>query len=94
LGVWSNNVNASVATGIASTDDNVYFSWQDPRAGSNETQAEDAYFASLQLNGPTSSSQDTSVPSWALIAAGSALGLGVGMVLLVIVNRRRMANDA
>ncbi len=93
LGVWSNNVNASVATGIASTDDNVYFSWQDPRAGSNETQAEDAYFASLQLNGPTSS-QDSSVPSWALIAAGSALGLGVGMVLLVIVNRRKMANDA
>lgn len=88
-GVWSNSVNASSAMGITSTEDSVYFAWQDPRAGDNITQSEDAYFATLQRNGPTLPGDSSRVPAWALIAAGTALGLGVGMVLLLLYNRRR-----
>ena len=88
LGVWSNNVSASVAVGIASTNDAVYFGWQDPRAGANETQSEDVYFASLNLDGSTLPARSESTPRWAQLAAGTALGLGLGMVLLWMLIRR------
>jgi len=78
-----------VAMGITSTDDSVYFAWQDPRAGDNIAQSEDAYFATLQRNGSTFPGESSRVPAWGLIAAGTALGLGVGMVLLLLYNRRR-----
>jgi hypothetical protein len=75
--------------GVTSTDDSVYFAWQYPRAGDNIAQSEDAYFTSLQRNGPTLVGESSRVPVWGLIGAGTALGLGVGLVLLLLYNRRR-----
>ena len=88
LGVWSNNVNASVAVGIASTNDAVYFGWQEARAGGNETQSEDVYFASLNLDGSSLPERTESPARWPQLAAGTALGLGLGMVLLWTITRR------
>ncbi|MDQ3641778.1 MAG: glycoside hydrolase [Actinomycetota bacterium] len=89
LGVWSNNVNASVATGMASTDSEVYFTWQDARAGANEGESEDVYFATLKRDGSVLPANDEeSVPGWLGIGAGLALGLGIGMVLVGVIARR------
>lgn len=89
LGVWSNNVNASVATGMASTDSEVYLTWQDARAGANEGESEDVYFATLKRDGSVlSADDDKSVPGWLGIGAGLALGLGIGMVLVWVIARR------
>ena len=95
LGVWSNNVNASVATGMASTNSTVYFAWQDTRAGSNEGESEDVYFATLQHDGSVALiADDEAVPGWLPIGAGVVLGLGIGMVLVwVIVRRSRPARE-
>lgn len=82
LGVWSNNVNASVATGVVSSNSVVYFAWQDTRAGSNKTDAEDVYFATLRLNGPASvDGADEPIPLWAGVGVGAALGFGIAMVV-------------
>lgn len=90
LGVWSNNVNASVATGMASTDSVVYFAWQEPRAGSNETESEDVYFATLRREGSlVAEDDDESLPGWVEIASGIALGLGIGMAMAWASGRRR-----
>jgi len=89
LGVWSNSVNASVATGMASTNSEVDFAWQDPRAGSNEAQSEDVYFATIRRAGTALPARsDTSVPAWVEIGAGVAVGLGVGMALMWAIARR------
>lgn len=89
-GVWSNNVNASVATGISSTNNSVYFAWQDPRGGDNLTQSEDTYFATLQHKRTAATADTEPVASWALILAGTALGLGVAMALMFLLTRRRL----
>ncbi len=97
LGVWSNNVNASVAVGIASTNETVHFVWQEPRAGANETQSEDVYFASLHLDGSSVPVPAEPSARWAQLAAGTAFGLGSGMVLVYILarrNRRSIATEA
>ena len=86
--MWSNNVNASVAVGVASTNETVYFGWQDARAGANETQSEDVYFASLHLDGSSVPVRTESSPRWPQVAAGTAFGLGMGMVLAWTVTRR------
>ena len=89
LGVWSNSVNASVATGMASTNSEVGFAWQDPRAGSNAAQSEDVYFATIQRAGSAlPAHSDKSVPAWVEIGAGVAVGLGVGMALVWALARR------
>lgn len=88
LGVWSNNLNASVATGMASTDTAVYLAWQDTRAGSNENESEDVYFASVKLDGSAGLEADESVPGWLEIGVGVALGLGIAMVLVWVIPRR------
>jgi len=95
LGVWSNNVNASVATGMASTDTAVYLTWQDARAGSNESESEDVYFASVKRDGRVvPEADDESVPGWLEIGAGVALGLGIGMVLVWAIARRSRRTTA
>lgn len=88
LGVWSNNVNASVAVGVASTDDSVYFAWQEPRAGANEMQSEDVYSASLHHRGSALPFESQPVPRWAQLASGTALGLGLGTILVWAMTRR------
>ncbi len=94
VGVWSNNVNAAVATGMASTNDTVYFAWQDSRAGSNEAESEDVYFATLQREGSVVARDDDGVPGWMEIGAGVALGLGVGMILVWGLARRSRSRVA
>ncbi len=82
-------MNASVATGIASTDSAVYFAWQDARAGANEGESEDVYFATLVHDRSALVVDDKdSVPGWAEIVSGVALGLGVGMVVVWAIARR------
>lgn len=89
LGVWSNNVNASVATGMASTNTAVFLTWQDARAGSNEGESGDVYFATLKRDGSViASDDDDSVPGWLEIGAGVALGLGMGMILVWVIARQ------
>ena len=94
LGVWSNNVNASVAVGVASTNETVYFGWQEARAGANEAQSEDVYFASLHMDGSSVPVRTESSPRWPQLAAGTALGLGLGMVLVWMVARRNRHSTA
>ena len=81
--VWSNNVNAAVAVGIASTDDTVYFAWQDTRAGNKETQSEDVYSASLHLDGLATAASQPPLLRWGQLAAGVVVGLGLAMLLMV-----------
>ena len=90
LGVWSNNVNASVATGMVSTDSEVYLTWQDSRAGGNVGESEDVYFATLRRDGSAVpvADDDGSVPGWLAIGAGVAVGLGIGMFLVWAITRR------
>jgi hypothetical protein len=95
IGVWSNNQHSHAYVGVASTEDSVYFTWQDTRNGSREFQAEDVYFASVKLEGvplPISDEdEDEGVPGWLIVGAGLAIGLGVGMVPLLALSRRRTA---
>lgn len=88
IGVWSNNIDSHFNVGIASTNDAVYFAWQDSRNGSREIDAEDIYSASLKWDGATLIAESGESPAWGMIACGVALGLGVAMVLAWVVPRR------
>ncbi|MBW3547738.1 MAG: glycoside hydrolase [Actinobacteria bacterium] len=96
IGVWSNNVHSHYNVGIASTDDTVYFAWQDSRAGDDVTNSEDIYFASLHRDSETAvtASSGGEARPWAMGAAGLLLGMGVAMVLATLVVRRRAAPSA
>ncbi len=90
FGVWSNNVDIHAPVGITSTDDSVYFVWQDTRNARPDGQAEDVYFASLKLDGkarPIAMSFAT-VPVWALVASALLFGMGLAMMIAVGVARR------
>ncbi len=91
IGVWSNNIDSHFNVGVASTDDSVYFAWQDSRNGSRETDAEDVYFTSLKRNGSALRSESPESPAWGMLGAGAALGLGLAMVLAWLLSRRRGA---
>jgi hypothetical protein len=94
LGVWSNNSHIHAPVGIVSTDDTVYFTWQDTRnGGSPTTSGEDVYFASLRLNGPVkdTASRGHPVARWLLVTCGALLGLGIGVITLAGFARRRDA---
>lgn len=51
IGVWSNNVHSHYNVGITSSDEAVYFAWQDSRNGNAVTNTEDVYFSALYLDG-------------------------------------------
>lgn len=89
VGVWNNNVASHHNVGIASTDDSVYFAWQDSRNGNALTQAEDIYFASLKL-APSGVAAETQpgAPLWAIAGAGVALGMGIAMITALAIARR------
>lgn len=91
IGVWSNNIHSHYNVGIASTNDSVYFAWQDSRAGNATTNAEDVYFASLKLEPDEIAVGSTggTDPAWPLGLAGVVLGMGIAMVLAVVMTRRR-----
>ena len=50
-GVWSNNIDSKFNVGIASTNDAVFFAWQDTRNAIGSTDAEDVYAATFSLTG-------------------------------------------
>ena len=82
LGVWK--VDSKFNLGISSTDDAVYFAWQDTRNAIRETDADDVYTASLRLSAAAADPGDDgrSVPGWLLVAAGVAIGMGLTMVVV------------
>jgi hypothetical protein len=88
IGTWSNNIGSHVAVGVTSTNDAVYFAWQDSRNGSPLTQAEDIYAASLGLTAQHTPSSN-GPRAWLEIAAGIVLGLGVAMALVAVLQRPR-----
>lgn len=92
IGVWSNRTHIHAPIGIVSTDDTVYFTWQDTRNGNQETSAEDVYFASLHLDGSAAvggAADDDDEPSTLLLAgSGLVLGMGVAMVVAFALSRR------
>jgi len=93
IGVWSNNVHSHYNVGIANSDDAVHFAWQDSRNGNAMTNAEDVYFASLYLDGRdvAGGGDGSSVPGWILLGAGTAVGMGVAMLLVFLLARRPQA---
>ena len=87
IGVWSNNISSHHNVGVASTRDGVFFAWQDTRNGNPTTQAEDVYFATVDLTGGVARSAGASMP-WGQLGLGLALGLGVAMVLAAALSGR------
>ena len=94
FGVWSNAGGGNHHTvGIASTNDTVFFAWQDTRNANEVSHAEDVYFATLKPDGfevaASGDGGDTGVPPWLLVGAGMAGGLGLAMVVVAITSSRR-----
>ena len=92
FGIWQGNADIHGPTGIISTDDTVYFTWQDSRNGTNTGSADDTYFASLRLHGPalaaSAEKEDSGVPRPVLIGAGLAVGMGLAMLVVFAAGRR------
>ena len=90
IGVWSNNVHSHHNVGLTSTDAAVYFAWQDTRNGDALTNSEDVYFASLVAEpaDPADEGWASDVPTWVLVGASMATGMGLAMVLVVLAARR------
>ena len=93
FGVWKFASKFNV--GISSTNDTVYFAWQDTRNAVRDSSAEDIYTASLGLTAKTntSDSDGADVPGWLLGGAGVAVGMGLTMVAVWRV-RRSQSEDA
>lgn len=95
IGVFSNNIESQYNPGIISTNDEVYFTWQDSRNGNAETNSEDVYFTSAKFGGfANAAATQSAAPAWALILVGVALGMGFAMVLAAIVVRRALHSRA
>jgi hypothetical protein len=88
IGVWSNNIGSAAPVGVASTEDAVYFAWQDTRNGNPIAQAEDVYFSSAKLEGGATVDIGSTTPRWPLIAAGVAIGMGIAMASVWAFARR------
>ncbi len=89
IGVWSNNVDSRFNVGVAPGDEVAHVAWQDSRNGRPDTDAEDVYMASVHLDGTVATdSGRAGLSTWALLAAGVALGMGFAMVAAVVVIRR------
>ena len=87
--MWSNNVHIHAHLGIASSDEAVYFAWQDTRNGNREFQSEDVYFASARFTESEPEDDDAGVPPAVRIGAGVLLGMGLSMLIVLAVSRRR-----
>lgn len=97
IGLWSNNVHSHMSVGLASTDDAVFFAWQDTRNGNYNNEAEDTYFASAWHEGMPASAVgaagDAGLAGWLLGLAGLVLGAGLAMVVAALVSRRSQASE-
>jgi hypothetical protein len=89
-GVWSNNIDSKFNVGVAATNDNVFFAWQDTRNALGETGSEDIYTSSVPLTPVTVGGSDSGIPGWTLLLTG-LFGLGLGVVVSWLLIRRRDA---
>lgn len=90
IGVWSNNAHSHTNVGIASDNDTVYVTWQDTRNGSPTAQAEDVYFAAIDVDGDLGSAPDDGrVPLWLLVTAAVLVGMGLTIALVLALSRQR-----
>lgn len=88
IGVWSNNSHVHGHVGVVSTNDTVYFAWQDTRNGDPQLQSEDVYFATLQREGGSDTGRKQVAPlnlgagvaSWLLVGAVFVMGMGASML--------------
>ncbi len=92
IGVFANRVTSVGPAGIASTNDEVFFAWQDSRNGDVRNQAEDVYAASLRLKGARLASSSGDSFNWGRLLAGVALGMGLAMVFAWALTRRQLQN--
>ncbi|MDQ3979951.1 MAG: hypothetical protein M3314_10395 [Actinomycetota bacterium] len=95
IGVYGGAIMSSINVGVTSTNDAVYFAWQDTRNGRPNTHSEDVYTASLQLSPSSaavegSSSGDDS--QWLFLLAGVAMGAGLAMAVVWGIIRSRMSS--
>ena len=95
FGIWQGNADIHGPTGIISSDDTVYFTWQDSRNGHGTGSTDDTYFASLRMHGPqlvaSQKDDDSGVPGPVLIGAGLAIGMGLAMLVVAAASRRNRA---
>ena len=82
VGVWGNNISSQHNVGMDSTDEGVYYAWQDTRDADRANQAEDIYTAKLARGeaGAQTGEGDSKL-IWALLGGGGALALG-GLLLV------------
>lgn len=88
IGIWGNNIGSHHNVGAASRGGQVYFAWQDTRAGDAVTGSEDVYMSALRLDDEADDDSGSSGTRWGALLAGGALGMGVAMVLAWDVARR------
>ncbi len=93
IGVYSNNIDSKTNVGIASTNDEVHFAWQDSRNADRELQPEDTYAAALMLDGATKASSSSAAPRWAVLGAVLLLGLGLGIAAAWLLSNRSRRHD-
>lgn len=89
VGVWSNNTHIHAHVGITSSEDAVYFAWQDTRNANPQFQSEDVYFASARFSEAAAEDDDDGVPAAVLLIAAGLVGMGLAMLIVLAANRRR-----
>jgi hypothetical protein len=96
VGVWSNaSIGSHHNLGVASTDGQVFVTWQDARNGNALTGAEDVYFSSIGVAGDVPAKvDDAGVPRGVLFGVGILLGMGVATALAAAFARRAGAASA
>ena len=92
-GVWSNNIDSKFNVGVAATNDNVFFAWQDTRNALGETGSEDIYTSSVPLTPVKVGESDSGIPGWTLLLTG-LFGLGLGVDVAWLLMRRRETETA
>jgi hypothetical protein len=89
-GVWSNNVDSKFNVGVAATDTEAFFAWQDTRNALGESGSEDIYTSSVPLAPTVVGDDDSGIPGWTLLLTG-LFGLGLGVAVAWLLFRRQAA---
>lgn len=92
-GVWSNNIDSKFNVGVAATDDEVHFAWQDTRNALGETGSEDIYTSAVPLAPAAAGGSGSGIPGWTLLLTG-VFGLGLGVAMAWLLFRRQAAGAA
>jgi hypothetical protein len=87
-GVWSNNIDSKFNVGVAATDKEAFFAWQDTRNALGETGSEDIYTSSVPLAPETVGDSRSGIPGWTLLLTG-LFGLGLGVAVAWLLFRRQ-----